>query len=244
MLGVLAVSFVLCATSTPTAEKVVKETFGAGGRNRTYYLFVPDRASADAPAPLLLLLHGSGRDGRSLLDPWLPFAKENGIILVAPEANNRQFWSMSEDGPGFLYSLIEMIRVQQPVDPRRLYLFGHSAGALHGLAMAVLESEYFAAVAVHAGTLPDQVIPYVTPAPRKTPVAIWVGTNDSLFPVHVVRATQTTLNKAGFNAALTEMPGHTHNYYNRAADINRQAWQFLAKHRLEEDPKFQKYETR
>jgi poly(3-hydroxybutyrate) depolymerase len=244
MLGVLAISFVLCATSAPAAEKVVKETFGAGGRNRTYYLFVPDKATADRPAPLLLLLHGSLRDGRSLLDPWLPLAKENGIILVAPEANNRQAWSMREDGPDFLYSLVEMIRVQQPVDLRRLYLFGHSAGALHGLAMAVLESEYFAAVAVHAGTLPDQVIPYVGQAQRKMPIAIWVGTNDSFFPLHAVRATQTTFNKQGFAVALTEMPGHTHNYYNRASEINRQAWQFMEKHRLDEDPKYQRYETR
>ena len=244
MLAVLAISFALCATSIPAAEKVVKETFGAGGRNRTYYLFVPDKATADAPAPLLVLLHGSGRDGRSLLDPWLPFAKENGIILVAPEAYNRQGWSMREDGPDFLYALVEMIRVQQPVDARRLYLFGHSAGAMHGLAIAVLESEYFAAVAVHAGTLPDQILPFIEQAPRKTPIAIWVGTNDPLFPVHAVRASQTTLNKQGFAAALTEMPGHTHNYYNRSADLNRQAWQFMEKHRLDQDPKYQKYETR
>jgi len=125
-----------------------------------------------------------------------------------------------------------------------LYLFGHSAGALHGLAMAVLESEYFAAVVVHAGTLPDSVLPFVGHAPRKTPIAIWVGTNDPLFPVHAVRATQTTLNKQGFAAVLTEIPGHTHNYYNRAPDINRQAWQFLAKQRLDDDPKYQRYETR
>jgi poly(3-hydroxybutyrate) depolymerase len=243
----LATLLVLCAAATAAAaspEKVVKETFGAGGRNRTYYLFVPDGATAAAPAPLLLLLHGSGRDGRSLLDPWLPFAKERGIILVAPESNNRQVWSMRDDGPDFLYSLVEMIRVQHPVDPRRLYVFGHSAGALHALAMAVLESQYFAAVAAHAGTLPDQVLPFVAQAPRKTPVAIWVGTNDPLFPVHAVRATQTTLNKEGFSAAVTEIPDHTHNYYNRASDINRQAWEFLEKHRLDEDPQYRRYETR
>ena len=127
MLGAFAISFVLCTMPlVPVAEKVVKETFGAGGRNRTYYLLVPDKATPDAQAPLLLLLHGSGRDGRSLLDPWLAFAKEHGIVLVAPESNNRQGWSMREDGPDFLYSLVEMIRVQHPIDARRLYLFGHS----------------------------------------------------------------------------------------------------------------------
>ena len=245
MFGAFAISFVLCTMPpVPAAEKVVKETFGAGGRNRTYFLFVPDKATPDAQAPLLLLLHGSGRDGRSLLDPWLAFAKEHGIVLVAPESNNRQGWSMREDGPDFLYSLVEMIRVQHPIDARRLYLFGHSAGAMHGLAMAVVESEYFAAVAVHAGTLPDQVIPFIEHARRKTPIAIWVGSHDPLFPVHAVRATQATLNKQGFAVVVKEMPDHTHNYYNRAPDINRQAWQFLETHRLDEDPKYRRYETR
>ena len=241
-----AIALALWTTTSPVqpAERVVRETFGAGGRNRTYYLFVPAKATPETPAPLLLLLHGSGRDGRSLLDPWLSFAKENGIILVAPESNNRQGWTMATDGPDFLYSLIEMVRVQQPVDPRRLYLFGHSAGAMHGLAMAVLESEYFAAVAVHAGTLPDEVITFVDQAPRKTPIAIWVGTNDPMFPVHAVRATQTTLNRQGFAAVVNEMVDHTHNYYNRASDINRNAWQFLQKHRLDGDPKYRRYETR
>ena len=244
MLEAFAIVLMLAMPPPVSADKVVKETFGAGGRNRTYYLFVPDQATVDTPAPLLLLLHGSGRDGRSLLDPWLPFAKDFGILLLAPEANNRQVWSMRDDGPDFLYSLIEMIRVRYPVDPRRLYIFGHSAGALHGLTMAVLESEYFAAAAVHAGTIPDQVLPFIGQAPRKTPISIWVGTNDPLFPVHAVRATQLTLNRQGFAVDVIEIPSHTHDYYNRASDINRQAWQFLQKHRLGDDPKYQRYEAR
>src|SRR5262245_58546361 len=121
MLETFAIVLLMLPIPPLSADKVVKETFAAGGRNRTYYLFVPDKATADTPAPLLLLLHGSGRDGRSLLDPWLPFAKDYGILLAAPESNNRQMWSMRDDGPDFLYSLIEMIRVQYPVDPRRLY---------------------------------------------------------------------------------------------------------------------------
>lgn len=242
----IAISIVLLAVlpTAPQTDKAIRDTFGAGGETRTYYRFVPAKATPDAPAPLLLLLHGSGRDGRSLLDPWIPFAKENGIILVAPESKNRQVWSMRDDGPAFLYSLLEMIRLQHPVDPRRLYLFGHSAGAVHGLMMALLESEYFAAVAVHAGALPPEVLPFIEKAPRKTPIAIWVGTNDAFFPVSGVRATRDALNGRGFGAQLTEISGHTHAYYDRAGEINRKAWAFLQSHRLESDPKYQQYETR
>jgi poly(3-hydroxybutyrate) depolymerase len=241
----LPVVAVLLLTSLPApqADKTVRETFGAGGRTRTYYRYIPSKATPDAPAPLLLLLHGSGRDGRSLLDPWVPFAKENGIVLVAPESNMKQVWSMRENGPDFLYSLIEMIRVQYPVDPRRMYLFGHSAGAVHGLTMAILESEYFAAVAVHAGSLPDQVVPFIERAPRKTPVGIWVGTNDAFFPLPAVRATRDAFNARGFAVELTEIGGHTHAYYGRSSEINRKAWAFLQKHRLESEPKYQAYQT-
>jgi poly(3-hydroxybutyrate) depolymerase len=245
MLAALTLSLVLgAAQPAPAVDKVVKETFGVGGLTRTYYLFVPSKATDDNPAPLLLLLHGSGRDGRSLLDPWLPLAKERGIILVAPESNVRKHWSMREDGPDFFYALIEMVRVQRPVDPRRLYVFGHSAGALHGLAMAVLESEYFAAVAAHAGVLPPEVVPFVPRAPRKTPISIWVGSEDPLFPVPAVRETHETLNSHGYPAELTVIAAHTHAYYARAGEINEKAWGFLQRHRLDEDPKFQRYETR
>jgi pimeloyl-ACP methyl ester carboxylesterase len=180
----------------------------------------------------------------SLIEPWAPLAKQHGIILAAPDAFVRQVWSMREDGPDFLYSLIEMLRVQLPVDPQRIYLFGHSAGAIHGLMMGILESEYFAATAVHAGRLSDGMIPFIERAPRKIPLAIWVGTNDQLFPLSDVRATRDALTARGFAAELTEISGHTHAYYDRALEINKKVWEFLEKHRLDDDPKFQRYEAR
>ncbi len=224
--------------------KVVKQTFGSGGRTRAYYLLVPETVKEETPAPLLVLLHGSGREGRSLVEPWAPLAKEHGIILAAPDSVVREGWTMKEDGPDFLYGLIEMLRVAYPVDPRRIYLFGHSAGAIHGLAMAVLESEYFAAAAVHAGVLSDGMHPFLARSPRKIPIAIWVGTDDRLFPLPAVRATRDALQAGGFTAELTEIRGHTHAYYDRALEINKKAWSFLLKYRLDEDPKFQRYEAR
>ena len=240
----LALVLLLFVQSAVPFDKVVKQTFGAGGKTRGYYLLVPARATAEAPAPMLVLLHGSGREGRSLAEPWSALAREQGIILVAPDSTRREGWAMREDGPDFLYALVEMLRVQYPVDPRRIYLFGHSAGAIHGLSMAVLESEYFAAAAVHAGVLSEGVMAFLDRAPRKIPIGIWVGTNDPLFPLPPVRAARDALASRGFPASLTEIPGHTHAYYDRALAINRQAWRFLEQHALGDEPKFQKYETR
>lgn len=136
----------LLLPATVAAEaKVEKLTFESGGAKHTYYLFIPDKA-AGGSAPLLLLLHGSGRNGKTLIDPWLSLAKSEGIVLLAPDASNPQAWRIPEEGPDFFYQLVELVRISHDiVDERRMYVFGHSAGAIHGLDLGLMESEYFAA---------------------------------------------------------------------------------------------------
>jgi poly(3-hydroxybutyrate) depolymerase len=230
--------------SAGAAEKVEKLTFESAGQKRTCYLFIPEKANP-GPAPVILLLHGSGHDGKSLIDPWLPLAKSEGIVLVAPSASDPQAWRIPQDGPDFIHELMEMVRITHDViDPRRMYIFGHSAGAIHGLDMGVLESEYFAAVAVHAGIVSPSLQYLLEQAPRKIPMAIWVGTHDNLFPLAAVRQTRDALNAHGFNAQLTEIKNHTHDYYSSSADINKQAWAFLQQHKLAADPRFQSYDVK
>jgi poly(3-hydroxybutyrate) depolymerase len=228
--------------SARAEAKVEKLTFASGGINRTYYLYIPEKA-AEGKAPLLLLLHGSGRDGRTLVDPWQRLAREEGIVLVAPDSSDRSGWRIPEDGPGFLHDLLELVRLSHDViDDRRLYVFGHSAGAIHGLGLGIMESEYFAAVAAHAGVVGTTMAPLLSQAPRKIPMAIWVGTDDALFPLKAVRDTRDVLNADGFDVKLTEIARHTHNYYGAAPRINPQVWAFLKEHRLAGPPRFQPYQ--
>ena len=229
------------ASSGGEPGKIQKLTFGSGGSTRTYYQFVPERSSA-VPAPVLLLLHGSGHNGKSLVDPWLPLARSEGIVLVAPDASNPQAWRIPQEGPGFFHDLMEIVRASENVDDRRMYVFGHSAGARHGLALGLLESEYFAAVAVHAGDIGPDVNPLLDSAPRKIPMAIWIGTNDSLFPLADVRRSRDTLNSHGFDTQLTEIRGHTHDYYGSASRINQEVWAFLKDRKLAADPRYQAYQ--
>jgi predicted esterase len=140
-----------------------------------------------------------------------------------------------------LVDLIEMLKLQLDIDPRRVYLFGHSAGAGHALLVAVLESEYVAAVAVHAGAMHPSNFSFIERAKRKTPIGIWIGTNDALFPLKVVRATRDALTAQGFEPQLTEIPGHTHWYYDRAPEINKNAWVFLRQYTLSGEPKYERY---
>jgi len=238
-----ALLLVMFAWPVHAAEKVTRETMTSAGKTREYFLFVPESVK-DRPAPLLVLLHGSGRDGKSLIDPWQRLAEREGIILASPNSADRAGWDLKQDGPYFIADLVNAVRSSHTVDPRRLYIFGHSAGAIQGLMLGLVESEYFAAVAVHAGALEQSAWSMIDLADRKIPLAIWVGTDDRLFPLSAVEATRTALEQKGIPVLLRTIKNHTHDYYKRADDVNREAWEFLKQHALTRDPRFKEYDLK
>ena len=233
--------FFVCALAAvaATKPKPQKQSITSDGKERTYYLLVPDNIAE--PRPLIVLLHGSGHIGMSQIDEWKDLAAKEGIILVAPDSADHSRWSSPVDGPDFLHDVVEAVKARYPVNAKRVYVFGHSAGAIFGLYMAVMESEYFAAVGVHAGALQENSYRFMEQAPRKTPIAIWVGTRDAFFPLDVVRATRDALKARGFEVQLVEMRGHDHNYYAVSRDVNRAVWEFLRANELSSNPKWQQY---
>ena len=238
---VATVIIVLTLLASAQAQKIGKESIRFEDKNRTFYLFVPETSEPSSRMPVIVLLHGSGRNGLSLVERWRDLAKREGVMLAGPDSLNSEEWRTKSDGPDFIYALVENLKAKYPIDARRIYLFGHSAGAIQAISLSLLESEYFAATAVHAGSLAPNMASFVQRAKRKIPISIFVGTNDESFPLSVVRSTRDTLNSNGFNSELTEIKGHTHSYYDRAEQINLDAWTFLRKHELKSDPKFEKY---
>lgn len=225
-----------------TAQNIEKAIIRSEGKERAYYLFVPDKLDSAKSVPLVILLHGSGRNGDSLVEKWKDLAKKERFIIAGPDALDLRGWKIPEDGPDFIQELVTSLAAKYPVNARRVYLFGHSAGAGQALYLSLLESEYFAATAVHAGAMRASDSQTIERAKRKIPIAIFVGTNDNLFPLPVVRATRDALNAAGFNSELTEIKDHTHWYYDRAAEINKSVWDFLKKHELVDQPKYERYQ--
>jgi poly(3-hydroxybutyrate) depolymerase len=235
---------VLLAGPAVGQDKVTRETLSSGGTARDYFFYAPPAQDAQAEAPLLVLLHGSGRDGKSLVDPWKDLAKKEGIVLAGPNATDRAGWDLRKDGPYFVADLVDAVRSNHRIDLKRIYVFGHSAGAIQGLMLGLLESEYFAAVAIHAGALPSTSFDLIDMADRKIPFAIWVGTNDSFFPVPAVEATKAAMEAKGLSVALKTIRNHTHNYYQRSGEINAEAWAFLKEQKLAQNPKFKEYDLR
>jgi len=234
-LMLLLVSF----SSAFAKDDITKELMTSGGKTRVYYLYVP--STVKGPAPLIVTLHGSNRTGVTLVEKWKDYAKKEGIILAGPDAINLRGWSSPVDGPDFLRDLVEELKTKYPVNPRRVYLFGHSAGAIFALQISLMESQYFAATAVHAGALTDEDKELMNLAKRKIPISIQVGDSDELFPVKNVRATRDMLKEKGFPVDLIEIANHDHWYYDKASKFNQTAWEFLKKYELDADPFYQKY---
>jgi poly(3-hydroxybutyrate) depolymerase/lipoprotein NlpI len=236
----------LVASAFPViaADKIEKDSLNSGGKKHTYYRYVPQNLSASTPAPLLILLHGSNRNGLSLVEKWKDLAAAEGIILAGPDSLDSSHWAVPDDGPGFINDLVEALKAKYPVDIHRIYLFGHSGGAVFALQLSLYESEYFAATAIHAGALDATGLSLIPLAKRKIPMFLQVGTNDPLFPVKWVQATRAALNEQGFSAQLTEIPNHDHWYYDLAPKINQAAWAFLKTNKLEADPHFDEYKFR
>src|SRR5438128_4659883 len=109
---------VLFSPATPAAGgRITKETISSGGIKRTYYLYVPGTISANKPAPLLMLLHGSGHNGKLLVEKWQGVAEQERIILAGPDALDSENWRIPEDGPRLLFDVAEELKGKYPVDP-------------------------------------------------------------------------------------------------------------------------------
>ena len=229
----------VCVSSAFAKDDITKELITSKGKERAYYLYVP--STIKGPAPLIVMLHGSNRTGVTLVEKWKDYAKKENIIIAGPDATNLRGWGSPQDGPDFLRDLVEELKSKYPINPRRVYLFGHSAGASFSLHMGLMESEYFAAVAIHAGALTKQDYELIELAKRKIPISMQIGDSDQLVPIEVVRATRDALKEAGFTVDLIEIAGHDHWYYDKASKFNQTAWEFLKKYELDAEPKFQKY---
>lgn len=229
----------LSCVSASAKDDITKELITSSGKTRAYYLYVPSTVKAEAP--LIVMLHGSNRTGVTLVEKWKDFAKKEGIIIAGPDSSNLAGWGSPQDGPDYLHDLVEALKTKYPVNPRRVYLFGHSAGASFALHMSLMESQYFAATAIHAGALAPDDMTLIELAKRKIPISIQVGDSDQFFPLKAVRATRDALKEAGIPVELIEIENHDHWYYDKAAKFNQTAWDFLKKYELDADPRYQKY---
>ena len=159
-------------------ESASAQTVNAGRGNLP--VTVPTSYDDTTPAPLIVLLHTYGRTGR-IQDEYMglsTLADAYGFLMVAPDGtpseaeNNPLFWNASTaccnwdgkdlDDSTYLASLIDTVKAHYQIDPKRVFIIGHSNGAFMAHRMAHDHSDVIAAIVSIAGA--DQTIERPTPA--------------------------------------------------------------------------------
>lgn len=133
-------------------------------------LTVPSNYDASTPAPLIVLLHGYGKNAGAAQDAYMKFgalANDYGFLFVAPDGqqesqgNQAWFWNASDaccnfrgskvSDVDYLMAVINNIKSQYSVDSNRVYLIGHSNGGFMSYRTAYEHSESIAAIASLTG---------------------------------------------------------------------------------------------
>ncbi len=139
-------------------------TLEHGGIDRSYRLYVPGAVSGEQPAALVVGLHGGLGSGEQFASNtgFETLAESEGFIAVFPDGVGRtwnggrccgQAARQGIDDVGFLAALIEKLAAELPMDRGRVYMTGHSNGAIMAWRFACERADLVAAVAPVAGSL-------------------------------------------------------------------------------------------
>ena len=139
--------------------------------DRPAALFLPSDYAPEKPVPLLINMHGyGGESARHSSYTYLQLAaKERGLAYIAPDGTTdslrNQFWNASIaccnfndvaiDDVAYLKSLIDEASQKVSIDPKRIYLFGHSNGHFMSYKFACSTGGVVAAIAGLAGATDD-----------------------------------------------------------------------------------------
>jgi predicted esterase len=213
----------MAAASTAKSD-VNSRVVRCGTIEQVYLSYSPDPTQ---DLPVIVLLHGAGDRATNMVDAWKHLARKQKVVLLAPELPRDP--KFEDAAPDVFRCVVEDARNIVAIDRQRVYLFGNSMGGYLAFDGGMFQSQYFAAVAIHANRIADEYTGILAHAQRKTPIAIYIGDHDQFFTVASVHKTRDLLLKSGFPVHYVELINHDHDYYALADEINADAWKFFKK---------------
>lgn len=205
--------------------KFAKASFEFDGQERNYHLY---EGGSEENRPLVVLFHGSKRTGASVIDMWQSQAKKTGALLVAPDSFSRSGWDFKKDPAKLINRLIDVVGKTHSFDKNRIFLFGHSSGAVYAGFLSIQEDAPFKAVSVHAGYPHAGLLEEFSGIiDAEVPVQFILGTDDHIFNTANAANAAKYFSQAGKDVNLVLLEGHTHWYYSPAKEINKIAYDFF-----------------
>ncbi len=229
----LLVSLVFCLPATaqntqptpvplPAGRYGVKDT--VGGVERNYLLDVPESYAADPsePAPLVIVLHGTGGNGAGIADysGFDAVGERERLLVVYPDALDMQ-WADGRPGKNgvedvaFVSRMIDALSVTLTIDTDRVYVFGFSSGGTMAQRLACAMPERLAAV----GAIAAPVLTFIQPECEGTDAVpimliqgtddnnfLWLGIPSSFLGAHDSRDFWVEHNGCGIASAQTPLP--------------------------------------
>lgn len=158
----------------------------AGGK-RYYLLHVPPNLDRTKTYPLVLALHqfSDTPEGTEKLTGFSTLADREGFLVAYPKGEFPRTWNpgmrSGPDDVAFLEALVDALAKAYPVDMKRVYACGLSAGGMMSQWLAC-KSDRFAAVAAIAGSLTQAAVDSVTNDKRTASVLLMHGSADPVVP--------------------------------------------------------------
>jgi poly(3-hydroxybutyrate) depolymerase len=195
------------------------------GEIMPYHMYVPTTYDGSRTYPLIIALHGLGNTEDSFFDNYEkalpPLAEQHGYIVAAPlgyRVDGAYGWGLGtppadpairrlqERSEADVMEVLRLVRQQYKVDANRIYLAGHSMGAIGTWRIAPKYPEIWAAIAAISG----QGQPATLERIRHIPEIVVHGDNDPTVNVQGSRAMVARARELGIELKYLEVPGGTH----------------------------------
>ena len=190
-----------------------------------YRMYVPTSYNGTRAYPLIIALHGLGGTEDSFFEGYdrkFPgLAEQHGYIVAAPlgyrvdggygwgignppaDATTRRLQDLSEQD---VMRVLELVRKQYKIDDSRIYLTGHSLGAIGTWKMAPKYPDIWAAIAPFSGS----GVPATLERIKAIPEFVVHGDADPTVNVRGSRTMVAKMKEIGIDVTYIEVPGGNH----------------------------------
>jgi poly(3-hydroxybutyrate) depolymerase len=213
------------------------------GEIMPYRVYVPSGYRPTTPTPLVVALHGLGANEDSFFDGYagapVKLAEQHGFLLVAPlgyrpdgfygspigganDVASRRRIELSEKD---VLETVRLMRGHYNVDPNRVYLIGHSMGAIGTWYLGAKYPEMWAALGLFSGIGSPAAVDRM----KGIPEIVVHGDADATVNVAGSRTMVAEMRRLGVEVIYIEVPGGSHT--DVVVPNLPKVFEFLAAHR-------------